>query len=85
MPRKVPHVWACVSGAPGKIIDTYQPAGTMEGFFRELGKYKEPYVHELLTVDEIRRLFQEHGMDLLGPTLLGEWKVGEDGRITQVA
>jgi DNA-binding transcriptional MerR regulator/quercetin dioxygenase-like cupin family protein len=85
VPRKVPHVWACVSGRPGKFIDSYQPAGTMEDFFRELGKYKGPYVHEVLTVDEVRRLFQEHGMDLLGPPLLGEWKVGEDGRITQVA
>jgi DNA-binding transcriptional MerR regulator/quercetin dioxygenase-like cupin family protein len=85
VPRRVPHVWACVSDRPGKFIDTYQPAGMMEEFFRELGKYKGPYVHEVLTVDEIRRLFQEHGMDLLGPPLLGEWKVGQDGRITQVA
>src|SRR2546425_4701851 len=39
IPRKVPHVWACVSGKParilgldchsGKIINVYQPAGKM--------------------------------------------------------
>jgi DNA-binding transcriptional MerR regulator len=34
IPRKVPHVWACVSGKPGKIINVYQPAGKMEDFFR---------------------------------------------------
>jgi DNA-binding transcriptional MerR regulator len=85
IPRKVAHVWACVSGKPGKIINVYQPAGKMEEFFRELGKYNgKPYVHEALLIDEFHRLFQDHGMDLLGPPLLGEWKVEEDGRITQV-
>jgi DNA-binding transcriptional MerR regulator/quercetin dioxygenase-like cupin family protein len=86
IPRKVPHVWACVSGKPGKIINMYQPAGKMEEFFRELGKYNgKPYVHEALSLDEFRRLFRDHGMDLLGPPLVGEWKVEEDGRITRRA
>ncbi len=86
IPRKAPHVWACVSGQPGKIINVYQPAGKMEEFFRELGKYNgKPYVHEALSIDEFRQLFHDHGMDLLGPPLLGEWKVEEDGRITQIA
>src|SRR5580704_9523441 len=30
LPRKVGHVWMCVSGGPGKIINVYQPAGKME-------------------------------------------------------
>jgi len=86
IPRKVPHVWACVSEKPGKIINVYQPAGKMEAFFCELGKYSgKPYVHEALSIDEFRRLFQDHGMDLLGPPIRGEWKVEEDGRITQIA
>src|SRR6202795_3028681 len=86
IPRKVPHVWACVSGKPGKIINVYQPAGKVEEFFRELGKYNgKPYVHEVLSIDEFRRLFHDHGMDLLGPPLLGEWKVNEGGRITLTA
>ena len=86
IPRKVPHVWACVGGKPGKIINVYQPAGKTEEFFRELDKYNgKPYVHEALSIDEFRRLFHDHGMDLLGPPLLGEWKVEEEGRITQIA
>jgi DNA-binding transcriptional MerR regulator len=96
IPRKVPHVWTCVSGKParvlgldchsGKMINVYQPAGKMEEFFRELGKYNgKPYVHEALSIDELRRLFHDHGMDLLGPPLLGEWKVEDDGRIIQIA
>jgi DNA-binding transcriptional MerR regulator/quercetin dioxygenase-like cupin family protein len=86
IPRKVPHVWACVSRKPGKIINMYQPAGKMEEFFRELGKYDgKPYVHEVLSIDDFRRLFHDHGMDLLGPPLTGKWKVNEGGRITQTA
>jgi quercetin 2,3-dioxygenase len=84
VPRKVAHVWACVSGKLGKIINVYQPAGKMEEFFRELGKYNgKPYIHEVLSIDEFRRLFHDHGMDVLGPPLVGEWKVNESGRIIQ--
>ncbi len=86
LPRKVAHVWASANNKPGKTINVYQPAGKMEAFFRELGKYNgKPYVHEALSIDEFRRLFHDHGMDLLGPPLLGEWKVEGDGRITQIA
>jgi DNA-binding transcriptional MerR regulator len=85
IPRKVSHAWAGVSEKQGKLIDVYQPAGTMEEFFRELGKFKGPYVHEVLTVDEIRRLFREHGMDLVGPPLTGRWKVDEGGRVKRIA
>jgi len=85
IPRKVPHGWAGLKGTPSKIINVYQPAGKMEEVFRELGKYNaKPYVHESLSIDEFRLLFHNHGMDLVGPPLLGEWKV-EDGRITQIA
>ena len=70
IPRKIGHVWACVSGSPGKIINVYQPAGKMEAFFREIGKYDgKPAVHEALGVEGLHRLFDAHGMDLLGPPL----------------
>ena len=85
IPRGVPHAWACVSGNPGKVINVYQPAGRMEEFFRAVGKYTgKPYVHESLSFHEFRRLFHDHGMDVVGPPLTGEWKI-EDGRITQIA
>jgi len=85
LPRKIPHAWACVSSDPGKIINVYQPAGKMEEFFRELGTYTEPQIHEALSFDELSRLFHDHGMDLLGPPLTGEWKVDEGGRIIRTA
>jgi DNA-binding transcriptional MerR regulator/quercetin dioxygenase-like cupin family protein len=72
VPRKVAHVWACMAPKPGKIINVYQPAGSMEDFFREVGEFKGPpaiQVHEALGLDGLRRLFRDHGMDLLGPPL----------------
>jgi DNA-binding transcriptional MerR regulator/quercetin dioxygenase-like cupin family protein len=85
LPRKVPHVWACVSATPGKIINVYQPAGTMEEFFRAVGKYDgKPYIHEALSLDEFRELFNEHGMKVVGPPLIGKWKV-EGGRMIHSA
>jgi mannose-6-phosphate isomerase-like protein (cupin superfamily) len=76
LPRKVAHMWGCMSGKSGKIINVYQPAGKMEGFFRELGKppkdlitakqlVEETYTDE--QVKSLHRLFEAHGMDLLGP------------------
>jgi len=32
-----------------------------------------------------RRLFEDHGMDVVGPPLVGQWKVDEAGRIVQIA
>jgi DNA-binding transcriptional MerR regulator/quercetin dioxygenase-like cupin family protein len=78
IPRKVPHVWGCVSGQPGKIINVYQPAGKMEEFFRELGKpFKgvitaDELINKTYTVEQVKimqQLFDAHGMDLLGPPL----------------
>jgi DNA-binding transcriptional MerR regulator/quercetin dioxygenase-like cupin family protein len=78
LPRKVAHVWACVNDKPGKIINVYQPAGQMEEFFREVGKpfkdlpTREQVVNKTYTEEQIKslhRLFDAHGMDLLGPPL----------------
>lgn len=85
LPRNVPHAWAASGKQPVKLIDTYQPAGQIEKFFREVGKYSgSPAIHEALTLDELGKLFADHGMQLLGPPLVGEWDVDEQGRIGQV-
>jgi len=78
LPRKVAHLWGCVSDKPGKIINVYQPAGKMEEFFREIGKpFKdlitlEQLVNKTYTKEQVKslhQLFDAHGMDLLGPPL----------------
>jgi len=86
VPRGVSHTWAAVGGPPAKVVDVYQPAGTIEEFFRELGSYHSgALVHEALSFPEFQALFERYGMDLTGPPLRGEWKVEEDGRIVQLA
>ena len=76
MPRKVKHMWGCVSEKPGKIINVYQPAGKIEEFFRELGKPpKDLITAEQMTeksyteeqVKSVCRLFEAHGMDVFPP------------------
>src|ERR1051326_6319263 len=37
-PRQVPHVWAFVGEARGRILLAFMPAGKMEAFFREVTK-----------------------------------------------
>jgi DNA-binding transcriptional MerR regulator len=78
IPRKSAHVWACLNGRPGKIINVYQPAGKMEEFFRQLGKpYKDLPTAEQMDnhsytkaqIESMHRLFDAYGMDLCGPPL----------------
>jgi len=81
----VKHVWAAAGDSPAKIVDVYQPAGKIEDFFRQVGSYSvDRPIHDCLTLDQLRLLFKDHGMDLAGPPLEGEWKVSEEGRIMHV-
>ena len=61
-PRKVPHVWAHVGNARGRILIVFSPAGKMEAFFREVTK-----TNAMPPQDP--ELWQSHGMELLGPPL----------------
>ena len=85
LPRGVPHGWVSATSDPVRIIDTYQPAGKIEEFFREIAKHQEKLVHEALTFDELGQLFRDHGLDVTGPPLAGEWKVDEQRRIVRIA
>ena len=86
IPRKVKHVWAATGDNPAKIIDVYQPAGKIEDFFRHVGSYsREQPIHEAMQFDQFHRLFEEHGMELTGPPLGGEWKVSDEGRIVRIS
>jgi quercetin dioxygenase-like cupin family protein len=63
-PRKIPHVWACVSDAGGSILISFMPAGKMESFFREVTK-----ANAMPPQDP--ELWRIHEMELLGPPLKG--------------
>jgi len=61
-PRRVPHVWAYVGDARGRILVAFMPAGKMEAFFREVTK-----ANAMPPQDPA--LWRAHGMELLGPPL----------------
>jgi DNA-binding transcriptional MerR regulator/quercetin dioxygenase-like cupin family protein len=78
LPRKVGHVWACANDNPGKIINSYQPAGKMEEFFRAVAKpfkdlpTEDQLINKTYTEEQVKSMqvfFEAHGMDLLGPPL----------------
>jgi DNA-binding transcriptional MerR regulator len=79
IPRNVEHVWTA-AGAPARIINTYQPAGKIEEFFLVLAKFKdlptrEQAIEKTYTaeqIDELKRLFEAHGMIVTGPPLVIE-------------
>jgi mannose-6-phosphate isomerase-like protein (cupin superfamily) len=64
-PRRVPHVWAYVGNARGRILIAFMPAGKMEAFFREVTK-----ANAMPPQDPA--LWRAHGMELLGPPLAVE-------------
>ena len=72
VPRRTPHWWGATGGGTATVLEAYQPAGRLEQFFREVGRYQDPPVHEALGVDGLKQLFDAHGMCLLGPG--PEWK-----------
>jgi quercetin dioxygenase-like cupin family protein len=68
IPRNTPHVWANMSGRPGRVLNVYQPAGNIEDFFRAASKLKATLTSADLPA--LHRLFNTHGVDLLGPPLM---------------
>ena len=69
LPRTVAHTWAARGDRPATVLDLYQPAGRIEQFFREVGQYTDPPIHEAISIPEMKQLFVAHGLRLLGPGL----------------
>lgn len=63
LPRAVPHAFIQLSNE-AKVVVTYQPAGSMEGFFKTTDSWQAPPPKE-----EIARVFEAHGMLVVGPPL----------------
>jgi mannose-6-phosphate isomerase-like protein (cupin superfamily) len=62
-PREIPHAFALTSEGDGRLMLTYQPAGSMEEFFKEALSMINP------TEEQSKELFKRHGMELLGSPL----------------
>lgn len=63
LPRKVPHAWTQVS-EKGKMSVILQPAGKLEDFFVTMSNL----THEP-SPTEIAKIFEENGMNVVGPPL----------------
>jgi mannose-6-phosphate isomerase-like protein (cupin superfamily) len=59
-PRGIPHAFTMVSQT-GRMLITFQPAGTMEAFFA--AELVDPMS------EEFRELSRQHGMEVVGPPL----------------
>ena len=63
LPRKVPHAFIQLT-KKGKMIVSYLPAGKMEDFFAVTDKWTSSP-----TADEIKKVFADHDMLVVGPPL----------------
>jgi mannose-6-phosphate isomerase-like protein (cupin superfamily) len=67
-PRKIPHAFAMTSEGEGQMLVMFSPAGTMEEFFHGMAAtfgQGIPAGRE----DAMRKLWQDHGMEIVGPPL----------------
>ena len=61
-PRNVPHVWAYLGHRPGRMLFAFTPAAQVEDFFIQTSR------PDAVVGDQ--RLFEAHGMKVVGPPLL---------------
>jgi quercetin dioxygenase-like cupin family protein len=65
-PRRIPHAFAMTSDGEGQMLVLFQPAGSMEDFFRRMSTSGTGVsAGQQLP----KRVWEEHGMELLGPPL----------------
>ena len=65
-PRRIPHTFAMTSDGEGQMLVLFQPAGSMEAFFREMSRVgKDVSAGKQLP----KSVWEAHGMELLGPPL----------------
>lgn len=66
-PRKVPHAFAKISEGEAQMLVLFQPAGTMEDFFKQMSKLgKDVPKNQEQT---LKKLWATHGMEIVGPPL----------------
>jgi quercetin dioxygenase-like cupin family protein len=66
-PRRVPHAFAKVSDDEGQMLVLFQPAGSMEDFFRQMKKIGAGTMATAATIP--KEVWERHGMEVLGPPL----------------
>jgi len=66
-PRKIPHTFAKISDGDAQMLVMFQPAGSMEDFFKQMAKFGKEIPKN--KEKDLKALFAAHGMELVGPPL----------------
>ena len=66
-PRKIPHTFSMVGEGEGQMLVLFQPAGSMEDFFRDMAKIGRAIPKNMES--ELKKLFEAHEMKVIGPPL----------------
>lgn len=66
-PRRIPHAFAMTSDGEGQMLVLFQPAGSMEEFFRKMAAFGPAIPKDQETV--LKQLWLDHGMEVVGPPL----------------
>jgi quercetin dioxygenase-like cupin family protein len=66
-PRKVPHAFAKISDGEAQMLVLFQPAGTIEDFFKQMSKLGKTIPKDQEST--LKQLWADHGMEVMGPPL----------------
>ncbi|HVY74630.1 MAG TPA: cupin domain-containing protein [Puia sp.] len=66
-PRKIPHAFAKISEGEGQMLVLFQPAGTMEDFFKQMSKLGKNIPKD--QQQKLKELWAAHGMEIVGPPI----------------
>lgn len=66
-PRKVPHAFAKTSDGEAQMLVMFQPAGSMEDFFKQMAKLGKEIPKD--QEKRLKKLWADHGMQIVGPPL----------------
>ena len=66
-PRTVPHAFAKISTAEAQMLLLFQPAGSIEDFFKQMSKLGPNIPKD--QEHTLKALWEAHGMEIVGPPL----------------
>jgi len=66
-PRTIPHTFAKTSEGEAQMLILFQPAGSMEDFFKQISKLGKNIPKE--QEHKLKALYEAHGMQIVGPPL----------------
>ncbi|MGC4103434.1 cupin domain-containing protein [Ferruginibacter sp.] len=66
-PRTIPHAFAKTSEGEAQMLVLFQPAGTMEDFFKQMSKLGKDIPKD--QEKNLKELWKAHGMEIVGPPL----------------